>query len=78
MKLTRDDYKVSTFRNAGLKARWWKTRKGAPIISATLEGFNKGWFCVDARMWAQMEKSGDVLGTWKDYTALADFFSVAI
>jgi hypothetical protein len=76
MQLTRSDYKLSTFRNAGLKAKWTHTRLGAPIIAATLEGFNKNWFWVDGNMWKRMEKSGDVLGTWKDYTALGDIFSV--
>jgi len=69
------EYKVDTFRICGLDARWSRTSKGAPIIAAKLHG-SRTWCVVDNRMWNEIQRSGKVLETFKDFTTLVDFFSI--
>lgn len=67
-------YSVKTLREAGLQARWTKTRRGAPIISASN---GNGWYVVDKDMWESMKKYG-VMETFSNYTLLGDYFSIPV
>jgi hypothetical protein len=75
MRNTELQYKLATFRNAGLEARWTRTSNRAPIIAAK-RWESSTWCVVDSRMWKEMQRSGDVLETFKDFTALVDVFSI--
>lgn len=67
------NYTVTTIREAGLEARWTKTRTGAPIISARLP--NGKWYVIDNSMWNSAKKIG-ILEAFKNHTALGEFFSI--
>lgn len=73
-------YQVGTLREAGLEARWTKTRNGAPIIAARdpvgYEQHQKTqWWVVDDAMWKDMERHGIKVG-FDNHTMLGNFFSV--
>lgn len=56
-------YRVGTLRDAGLEAKWGKTRTGAPAIfardpSSKHDHQSKTWWLVDADMWKAMRKDG--------------------
>lgn len=65
-------YSVQTIRAAGLQARWTRTRRGAPIISANA---GKGWYVVSNDMWTAMKSEG-VKPAFERFTLLGDIFSV--
>lgn len=73
------NYSVKTFRDAGLLARWGKTKRRAPII---LVKNPKGklhqmtfWWAVDQSMYKRMCEVGIVEG-FDQHTLLGDIFSV--
>jgi hypothetical protein len=66
-------YIIQTFKDAGLQARWTRTRTGAPIISAKAEDGN--WYVVDARCWEQAQKIG-LKEAFENYNALGKYFSI--
>lgn len=73
-------YSVKTLRDAGLEARWTHNSKGAPIIvardpKAELVHQRHTWWFVDAKMWADMLKSG-VHEAFVQHTLLGDIFSI--
>lgn len=69
-------YNVKTFRDAGLQAKWTRTRAGSPIISC--RDFSAApWYVVDDPMWLAMQESVDILLTFRNYTALGKFFSAS-
>jgi hypothetical protein len=77
MKLS---YRVGTFREAGLQARWSKTRRGGPIIVARDPKAQQAhqrdrWWVVDQRMWSLMQSEG-VLAGFDGSTLLGDIFSI--
>ena len=72
-------YVVKTFRDAGLKAKWGKTRHGAPCIFASWpDGMrhqrDTSWL-VDAGMWKLMGEHGMVEG-FDQATCMGDVFSI--
>lgn len=73
-------YVVTTFRDAGLEAKWTKTRAGAPVIAvrnpqASIPHQRDRWHNVDGHMWARMQSAGIVEG-FNQVTMIADIFSV--
>ena len=67
------NYNIKTIRNAGLEAKWTRTRNGAPIIAGRLD---KGsWYVIDNSMWESAKKIG-ILEAFKNHTALGKFFSI--
>lgn len=69
-------YCVNTFRQAGLEARWTKTRTGAPIIVARKPG-TKTYWAVSNDMFEAIKVEG-VLPAFERFTLLGDIFSVPI
>lgn len=74
------DNTVDTYRNAGLEARWSRTRTGAPAIfvrnpNSKLEHQRTRWWMVDRSMYRQMSKLG-VLAGFDSVTLLGDVFSI--
>lgn len=69
------EYRVSTFREAGLEARWTRTRTGAPIIAARKPGA-KAWELMDANAWRAIQRAGSVKDGFENVTLFADIFSV--
>jgi hypothetical protein len=73
-------YSVKPMREAGLEAKWTKTRRGTPIIVARYPKAEEKhqrerfWF-VDTKMFNEMQKSGVIAG-FERATLLACFFSV--
>jgi len=73
-------YRVGTFREAGLEARWTKRGSGQPVIVARdPKGMDKHqretWYVVDRDMFENMRKHGIRVG-FDNCTALADIFSI--
>jgi hypothetical protein len=69
-------YRVGTLRDAGLEARWSKTRSGRPTLVARHPlSTRKNWWVVDSGMWRQMNKHG-VMEGFEGLTMLGDIFSV--
>lgn len=73
-------YRVGTFREAGLDARWTKTYEGEPYIalrdsSAPGEHQRVAWWCCDDSMLAMMEREGIREG-FRCATTLGAFFSI--
>lgn len=73
-------YQVKTFRDAGLVARWGKTRKGAPIIFlkspyANTKHQRNNWWACDKSMFEIMQTDGIHKG-FNDSTLLGDIFSI--
>ena len=66
-------YRVGTFRQAGLEARWTRTRNGAPIIATRVPGGQ--WYVVNDAMFKRMQKHG-VREGFEQATALGHIFSV--
>lgn len=78
---TMNRYSVKTLREAGLEARWTKTRNGAPIIvahdpMASSEHQRKTWWTIDWATWKTMQKVGIREG-FDRHTLLGNIFSVA-
>jgi len=70
------DYRVGTFREAGLTAKWTKTRRGAPFIMCKRADTGQ-WFIVDGDVWETMKKVGIIEG-WEQHTALGHIFSIGV
>lgn len=73
-------YSVKTFREAGLEAKWTKTRSGAPVIAvrnpkARLKHQRESWWIVDRPMWKTMERTNIQEG-FDSHTILGDIFSI--
>jgi hypothetical protein len=73
-------YTVGTLRTAGLRARWTRTRTGAPILAAQdptspHRHLRESWWVIDARMWQSMQTMGIREG-FVSHTLLGNFFSV--
>lgn len=73
-------YGVKTFREAGLEARWGRTRNGAPMIFARDPNAKSNhqrleWWMVDNVMWNMAKKVG-VLDAFTNCTLLGDMFSI--
>lgn len=75
------EYRVKTLRDAGLEAKWGKTRQGAPMMFARNPNGaphqRNSWWAVDSNMWDAMKRNG-VLEGFHNATLLADFFSVRL
>jgi hypothetical protein len=69
-------YQVGTFRDAGLQAKWRRTRNGAPIIIVRQED-EKTWMAVTDRTWKDMKERGIMEGFHMHYTFI-DYFSVPV
>lgn len=79
MKINSLPNRVSTYRAAGLEARWTK-HHGTPFIvvrnpSAKLQHQRENWWLVDRRMYASMQKLG-ILDGFYSQTALGDIFFI--
>jgi len=68
-------YSVKALRDAGLEARWTRTRSGAPIIAARASAKSR-WYLVNVTMWSAMKQEG-VLPAFERFTLLGDVFSVS-
>jgi len=67
-------YKVKTFRDAGLEAKWSKTSTGRPIIIARRPG-TKQFYFISASVYFDMKRFG-IAEAWESWTVLADVFSL--
>lgn len=68
-------YKVGTIREAGLEARWTKTRKGTPcIVARKPEG---KWYIVNLDMWTRAHEVG-IMEAFEEHTCLGDIFSIKV
>ena len=71
-------YQVGTFRDAGLQARWTKTRNGVPIIAAR-DPNGRGvhqrtqWWVVDEHMFNDMKRHG-IREAFDNHTMMGEFF----
>lgn len=71
---------VETFRNAGLEAKWTKTRQGAPCMIARypladLKHQRDTWWIVSQSMWKDAQKIG-VVESFINHTLLGNYFSI--
>ncbi len=73
--LTKLYYRVSTFREAGLEAKWSKTTAGQPYILARAVG-TKSWYVVASNMFERMKKVGVIEG-FEEHTLLGDVLSIS-
>ena len=74
-------YRVSTFRGAGLQAKWFKTRNAVPYIGVRDPNgrfkHQKGtWWMVDIKMFEDMKRDG-VMTAFTNHTLLGDMFSIS-
>lgn len=72
-------YRVGTFREAGLEARWSKVR-GAPIIvvrnpNANTNHQREQWWVCDKYMFEDMKKDG-IIEAFDNHTILGDILSI--
>jgi hypothetical protein len=75
MITTKLHYRVSTFREAGLEAKWSKTQSGRPYLVAK-QVSSKTWFVITARMFERMKKVG-VFNAFEEHTLLGDVLSIS-
>jgi hypothetical protein len=73
-------HRVSTYRQAGLEARWGRTRNGAPAIfvrnpQSKLRHQRESWWMVTGSMFNAMKRDG-VLEGFENCTLIADVFSI--
>lgn len=73
------DYKVKTFRDAGLEAKWTKNN-GTPFIAVRNPASDnkhqrKNWYLCDGAMFEDMKKNG-VMAGYESHTCLGDFFYI--
>jgi len=74
------NYSVKPMREAGLEAKWTKTRNGAPIIVARYPKAEEKhqrecfWF-VDQKMFDNMQEVG-IVEAFERATLLGDIFSI--
>ena len=71
---------VTTYRQAGLEAKWGKRSNGAPVMlirnpQADLSHQRNIWWVVTAAMFDDMKKVGVKEG-FKRHTLLGDVFSI--
>ena len=76
------EYVVKTFRDAGLEARWTKTRRGQPCIvvrdpNSKIDHMRTQWWLVDQPMFDDMDKHG-IMDGFVNHTLLGDMLSVPI
>jgi hypothetical protein len=69
------EYKVGPIREAGLEAKWGKSR-GAPIILARKPKTSTWWY-VDKSMWTRAQEVG-IMQAFEEHTALGEYFSIRI
>jgi hypothetical protein len=74
--ITKLHYRVSTFREAGLEAKWSKTRIGKPYLVGRQCG-QKTWFVITSDMFERMEEIG-VMEGFEEFTLLGDVFSISV
>lgn len=74
MSKTELHYRVATFREAGLDAKWSKSGAGKPCIVAK-EKNTVGYYVVTAGMFRRMQIVGVIEG-FKEFTVLGDIFSI--
>ena len=67
---------IKTFQDAGLEAKWSKTKAGKPCILTRKKNTKKWWLCNEI-MWSQMHKHGIRQG-YDNCTLLGDVFSINI
>lgn len=72
--VTKIYYRVSTFREAGLEAKWSK-RSGKPYLVARKPD-TKTWFVVTSDMFKRMEAVGVAEG-FEEYTLLGNVLSIS-
>ena len=76
------EYRVKTFRDVGLEAKWSKTRYGAPCIvtrnpSSKSEHQKIKWWLVDNSMWKRAQEVG-IMVAFSEHTYLGYMFSISI
>jgi hypothetical protein len=77
------DYRVKTFRDAGLEAKWGKTSPyGGPVIyarcpNAKAKHQREQWWMVDHAMWRRASVVG-IRQAFEEHTLLGDIFSIAV
>ena len=76
------DYRVKTFRDAGLEAKWGKTRSGTPCVfarspDAKSKHQRETWWMVDNAMWKRASVVG-IRQAFEEHTLLGDVFSIAV
>ncbi len=74
-------YTVGCMRAAGLKARWSKNQRGAPMIfvlnpASKLPHQRETWWAVTASMFESMKADG-VLEGFNGATLIGDIFSIS-
>lgn len=69
-------YRVGTFREVGLDAKWSKTGRGEPYIGVKLPE-QKTYTVCDAQMFKTMEREGIKQG-YETHTVLGDIFSIKV
>ena len=74
------EYKVKTFREAGLEVKWTRTGSGQPVIvtrlpESDLEHQRNKWWYVDVHMWDLMKKYGIKSG-FEMATLIGDIFAI--
>lgn len=69
-------YNVATLREAGLEAKWKKTRSGCPILVAR-KNADQAFFYVDKPMWERAQLVG-IAQAFDEFTCLGDFFSIRV
>lgn len=67
------DYKINTFRAAGLQAKWGKVNNRPAIFARNSN--STPFYLVNKSMWKLMKENGIIKG-FEQATALADIFSV--
>lgn len=66
-------YRVHTFRDAGLEAKWGK-HDGTPFIFARKPGTHT-WYLVSGEMFGAMQANGVIRG-FQMFTCLGSVFSI--
>ena len=74
------EYRVKPLREAGLEAKWTKTRSGTPYIKAryaqaTEAHMRERWWIVDQKMFDAMQEVG-IIEAFENATLLGDVFSI--
>jgi hypothetical protein len=67
------NYRVQTFRDAGLEAKWSRNSAGAPIIIARKPGGR--FYYADRKMWDSAQKVG-IAEAFDQHTILGHYFSI--
>ncbi len=71
--ITKLYYRVNTFREAGLEAKWSKTGGRPYLLARGAEG--KAWYVITANMFERMKKVG-ILAAFEEHTLLGDVLSI--